>query len=170
MIDAVASLDPGVREQIKPSLARLGRVLPSWEAYRQEMRRQAFLGGFWDEALESYYRADIAVLPDGKVQARSRPEAISEAVEEALGESWNEHLGRVTQPFLLINATGSFGPPGAPPIFSAREARATAEALLDGQYEHVDGNHFTMLFGENARRTVAIIAEFLADRVGNHAE
>ena len=160
MIDAGGSLHPEVRALIKPSLARLGRVLPSWEAYRAEMQKMPFLGGAWDDALESYYHADVETLGDGSVRARSRPEAIAEAVDQALSEPWPDYLAQVTQPVLLLHARGPFGPPGTAPILRQEDADATVAALADCQYQVMPGNHITMLFGDNAAQTVAAITAF----------
>ncbi len=88
IIDAAGSMHPRIRELIRPSLNRLGRVLPAWEAYLQAMKEMPFFNGWWDPAIESLYRADVQINEDGTVQARSRPEVIVEAVEKALAEPW----------------------------------------------------------------------------------
>ena len=61
LIDAAGSMHPRVRELIKPSVDRLGKVLPSWDAYLEAMKQMPFFQGWWDPAIESYYRADVRV-------------------------------------------------------------------------------------------------------------
>lgn len=163
VIDAAGSMHPQVRELIKPSVERLGQVLPSWEAYIEAMRQMPFYQGWWNATIESYYRADVEVYDDGTVKPRSRPEAINEAVEQALAENWAQHLTAVKQPMLLLNALGSFGPPGAPPVLPREHALKTVNAVIEGHYVEVPGNHMTMLFGEGAQQMVEAIIAFMVD-------
>jgi pimeloyl-ACP methyl ester carboxylesterase len=92
VIDAAGEMHPQVRELIKPSVDRLGKVLPSWDAYIEAMKQMPFFQDWWDPTIESYYRADVEIRDDGTVKPRSRPEAIIEAVEKALAEDWAQHL------------------------------------------------------------------------------
>lgn len=161
IIDAAGSMHPQVRELIKPSVDRLGKVLPSWEAYLESMKQMPFYQGWWDPTIESYYRADVEVRGDGTVKPRSRPEAIIEAVEKALAEDWAQHLRAVRQPVLLLNAPGPFGPPRTPPVLPREQAMDTVNKLSDGRYVEIPGNHMTMLFGEGAQRIVEAILAFV---------
>ncbi len=163
ILDAGGSMHPRVRELIQPSLERLGKVLPSVEAYLAAVRQASYLEGQWDEALESYFRADVRENPDGTAQARAAPQAIAEAVENALSEPWPAHLSRVRQPALLLNAPGAFGPPGTPAILPREQALETVRALPDCRYLEVPGNHYTMLFGRQAEHVVRAITDFLED-------
>ena len=161
VIDAAGSMHPQVRELIKPSVDRLGKVLPSWDAYIAAMKQMPFYRGWWDPVIENFYRADVDIRADGTVKPRSRPEAIIEAVEKALDEDWAMHLAAVNQPMLLFNALGSFGPQGAPPVLPFEQAMETVNAVENGHYVEVPGNHMTMLFGEGAQRIVEEIITFL---------
>lgn len=161
VIDAAGAMHPQVRELIKPSLDRLGKVLPSWDAYIAAMKQMPFYRGWWDPAIENYYRADVDIRADGTVKPRSRPEAIIEAVEKALGEDWAVHLAKISQPMLLLNALGPFGPDGAPPVLPREQAMETVSAVANGHYVEVPGNHMTMLFGEGAQRIAEEIIAFV---------
>jgi hypothetical protein len=163
-MDAAAALaTPATRDAIKPSLDRLGRVLPSWDAYIDAIRQAPYFDGWWDAAVESYYRADIQINADGTVQARSRPEAIAAAMEGVIAEDWPAHLAAIRRPAILFRATGAYGPPGAPPILSDQQARATLDLLAGCGYVEVPGNHMTMLYGAGARRIVDRIGAFVRD-------
>lgn len=162
LMDAAGAMHPRVRELIQPSLARLGRRLPSVEAYLAEVRQAPYLDGQWDEALEAYYRADVQENPDGTAQSRVPPQAIAEAVESALGEPWPALLPRAPQPALLLNAPRGWGAPGAPPIVPRELALETARALPDCRYLEVPGNHYTLLFGQQAGHLVEAITGFLS--------
>ena len=162
VIDAAGSMHPKVRDLIKPSVDRLGKVLPSWDHYLQSMKQMPFFQGWWDQTIESFYRADVDIREDGTVKPRSRPEAIIEAVDSALDENWMQHLTMIKQPLLMLNAIGPFGPHGSPPVLPRDQALETVRAVADGRYVEVPGNHMTMLYGEGAQRIVDEIIAFLA--------
>lgn len=161
IIDAAGSVHPKIRELIQPALDRLGKVLPSWEAYLELVKQAPYWLGYWDNDVERYYRADVQINADGTVQSQSRPEAMIEAIDCALAEPWNEHLAAIQQPVILLNAPGPYGPPGTPPILPRDNALATVDAMADAQYVEIPGNHVTMLFGENAPYTVEAITAFV---------
>ncbi len=162
IIDAAKSAaDPKVAEMIRPSLDRLGVTLPSVEAYLAAMKQMPFLDGYWDDSLETYFRADMQLNDDGTVQAQATPQAIGAAIDGILAEDWEAIINDIRCPALLINATEPYGPPGSPPIVTAKDARETAVQMADCQYVHVPGNHVTMVFGENAQYAAQAILEFV---------
>ncbi len=166
VMDAAGSMHPNTRAMIQPSIDRLGKYIPSWEAYLKFVKLMPFFQGWWDPSIESYYRADVDTLAGGMVIPRSRPEAIIEAIDHVLAEDWPVHLSRIAQPTLLLNAQGSFGLPGAPPLLPREQAMETVNTLVDGYYAEVPGNHITMLYGEGAREIVEKIDGFVvAERV-----
>ena len=160
-------MHPSVKELIKPSLDRLGQVIPSWKAYRDAIKGAAYWQGYWDTAVESYYRADVQSNDDGSVQARSKPANIAEAVDKGLAEPWQEIFGRVQQPTLMLHAPGSFGAPGTPPVVPPTQAQETVDALPNCQYKAVPGNHMTMLFGKNVEVLAQEIMTFLKEESGD---
>jgi len=157
-----AATHPRTAELIKPSLDRLGRILPSWELYKQEMQKMPYLDGYWDDSVEAYFRADMQTNDDGTVQARARPELIAQAFDAIINEPWGDHIGAAGQPAILINAPGPYGPPGAPALVTAEDAQATAAGFPNCRYAQVPGNHVTMVFGDNAPVVVDVITEFLS--------
>jgi pimeloyl-ACP methyl ester carboxylesterase len=161
VIDAAGEMHPDTLELIKPSVDRLGQTVPSWEQYLETMKSMPFFDGWWDPLIENFYRADVETLADGSVKPRSRPEAIIEAVEAGLGEDWNRHLANIKQPLLLLNAPGPFGPPGTPPVLPRENALATVNAVANGRYVEIPGNHWTMVFGDSARIMVEAITAFV---------
>lgn len=158
-----AAIRPETVELIKPSLARLGRLFPSWEVYKEEMQQMPFLDGFWDASLEAYFQADVETNDDGTIQARARSETIAQAIDGILNEPWVEHIRAADQPAILINAPGPYGPPGAPVVIPADDAQATAAGFPNCRYVQVPGNHVTMVFGDNAPVVVKVISEFLSE-------
>ncbi|MFZ1396539.1 MAG: alpha/beta hydrolase [Candidatus Promineifilaceae bacterium] len=156
-------LHPNVKELIKPSLARLGQRIASWEAYRDAVKNAAYWQGYWDTAVESYYQADVQCNDDGSVQARSRPANIAEAIDKALAEPWAAIFAEVHQPTIMLHAPGPFGAPGAMPVVPPAEAEATVNALPNCRYKAIPGNHMTMLFGDNVAVLAKEITTFLEE-------
>ena len=160
LLDAAMRMNPQVRELIKPSLDRLTMTFPSTAAYLDQMRRAPHVDGQWDWALEAYFRAEIVEQPDGTATSATSAAAIAQALEGVVSEPWLDIVARATQPALLVNAPAAYGPPGPAALVPEENARETAEALADCAYVGVPGNHLTMLFGSNAARVAAAIAQF----------
>lgn len=155
-------IKPETVELIKASLERLGKTQPSMEAYLAAMRQMPYLHGYWDSALESYYRSDVWVHADGAVQPHATPAIIAETIEYEYAEPWLNWVTAVTQPVLLLNAPAPYGPPNAPPILSEELARETAVLFTNCAYRQVPGNHVTLLFGDNATAVTHKITQFIA--------
>jgi pimeloyl-ACP methyl ester carboxylesterase len=150
VIDAAIQMHPQVRELIKPSLDRLGQILPSVDDYMSRMRAAPHVAGFWDKAIECYFRAEIQENADGTAQSLTSASAIAQALDGVQQESWAELVSQVKQPVLLLNAVGEYGPSGSPPVVPAEHAIETARAFADCKYVEIPGNHLTMVFGESA--------------------
>lgn len=157
-------MHPTVRDLINPSLDRLGKPLPSLDAYIRAMKNTPYYyDGFWDEQLEGYYRADMEILPDGQARARSRPEAIAEAIDQVLATDWDKILAAVQQPTILLHAPEGFGPPGTLPVITEEKAQSTVQSLRNCRYARMTGHHITMLFGKHAAKTVKVITDFVRE-------
>ncbi len=170
VIDAAIVFHPDVVELLKPSLARLARVLPSVDAYLDEMRTAPHVGGFWDDAIEGYFRAELHSNDDGTVQSLTSANAVEQALIGVQAESWAEMVAKIPHPAILLNASEGFGPPGFPPLVPPEHAKVTAQAFADCLYVPVPGNHLTMVFGDNAKVVTREIEHFLANGAGTANE
>ena len=159
VLDAPSEVDPRIAEQIKPSLARLGVTLPSFEAYLSSVKQLPYYEGWWDPRMDAYFRADVEDVPDG-VRPRSSEAHIAEAVDRVNDIDWPSTVSRVTLPTLLVRAAGSF-PPGSPPILSREAAEVAVSRLRSGELVDVDGNHMTAFFGDGAARVTAAVRSFI---------
>ena len=63
----------GTGDLLKPSLNRLDKVFPSWDAYLQLARGMPFIDGYWDQCIEDHYQADAEIRADGSVKPRTPP-------------------------------------------------------------------------------------------------
>ena len=45
----------GTGDLLKPSLNRLDKVFPSWDAYLKLARGMPFIDGYWDQCIEDHY-------------------------------------------------------------------------------------------------------------------
>ncbi len=160
---AKASTHPSVAEMLKPTLSRLGQTLPSVDAYLAAMKQMPFLDGYWDDAVESYYRADLRENEDGTALPHSTPEAIAEVIDGVVSEDWDDIFARVQGTAVFINATEPYSPAG--PLVPQQQAEETVALLPDCTYIQVPGNHATMLFGANA----PIVTQAILDFAGSQA-
>ena len=146
---------------VKASLDRLGVLLPSMEVYLDAIKQMPFLVGYWDNALENYYRRDVETFADGSVKPLTAPHAIAETIDHEFAEPWEKHINKISQPVLLLNAPGPYGPAGTPPILTEKMARETAAMFQECDFQQVPGNHITMLFGVNADFVMEAISSFV---------
>lgn len=161
VVDAALQLNPRVAELLKPSLDRLGRTSESVHAYLNQMRSAPHMNGVWDLHTEAYFRAELQENADGTVQSATSASAVGQAMQGLASEPWLQHVGSVTQPVLVLNALGAYGPPDFPPLVDEANARATAAAFPNARYSVVPGNHMTMVFGDGARVIDEQIRTFL---------
>jgi pimeloyl-ACP methyl ester carboxylesterase len=159
-LDPPVEVDEQVRAQIQPSLDRLDKTLPSFEAYVDAMKAMPFFEGWWDPMIENYFRADVEKVAGG-VRPRSSVEHIDAVLDGCVKIDWESTVRSVSQPSLLIRATEPYGPPGYPPILTEELASRTMSRLQHGTMVEVHANHMTMLFGEAAGQTVAAILAFV---------
>lgn len=162
VIDAAIVFHPDVVDMLKPSLARLARVLPSTDAYLDEMRGAPYVAGLWDSAIEGYFRAELQQNPDGTAQSLTSANAVEQALLGVQDEPWAELVASVRHPVLLLNAKEGYGLPGSPPLVPPEHAKMTAETFPHCRYVAVPGNHLTMVFGANAAIVRHEIDQFLA--------
>ena len=133
VIDAALQINPRVGELLKPSLDRLDHISPSVASYLDDARRAPHMDGVWDADTEAYFRAEIVENPDGTARSATSSAAIGLSMQGLVAEPWDALVRQVTQPTLLLNAVGPYGPPDFPPLVDEANARATAAAFSQGE-------------------------------------
>ena len=163
IIDSAISWPSGTGDLLRPSLDRLDKVFPSWDAYLNLAKGMPFLDGYWDQFIEEHYRADVGIRSDGSVKPRTPRKVIQEVSAKSGEEDWRRIATQVEHPTLLLNAPGAYGVPGTPPVLPREYAMETARLLANGKYVELPGNHLTMILGENAKKVVEEIARFVEE-------
>ena len=159
MMDAAANMHPKTKEMLGPALSRLGQSFNSFDFYIQKIKSAPYLS-FWDDAMMSYYRADIKENEDGTVSCIPQlPHMMEAVVKGSLGEPWLDYLKKVEHLSILINAPGIYTMNAA--LLPEENAIETVEMMKNCIYAKVPGNHLTMLYGDGAKEIVSIIKHFL---------
>ncbi len=160
MIDAAANMHPDTRDLLIPALARLDATFPSFNNYLDKIKLAPYQQGQWDDSMIPYYRADVEDRPDGSVKPRSVRSQMEEAVEGALGDPWFKILPAIPHQVMLLNATEPYGPAA---LLPREQAMETVQALPNGRYVGVPGNHLSMMFEKGASSMGNAIKDFLAE-------
>ena len=159
LMDAAANMHPSTKEMLGPALSRLGKTFPSFDAYLEKIKATPYLT-FWDDNMESYYRADVKTNEDGSVSCIPQTDHMMEAVMKgSLGEPWMDYLSSVDHQTILINAPGVYSMDAA--LLPEENAMETVELMKNCIYAKVPGNHQTMLYADGAKEIVSIIKHFI---------
>jgi pimeloyl-ACP methyl ester carboxylesterase len=158
ILDAAAEMNPNAPAMLGPTLSRLDKTFPSYESYLAEMKASP-QNTFWDKNMETYYRADANTREDGTVNPYPN---LANIVEVAMGvaqQPWIQTFEEVKQPALLVNGLDDYTMDA--PLLPDFKAKETVALMQDCKYVAVDGNHHTMLYGDNATHVVQAIEDFL---------
>jgi pimeloyl-ACP methyl ester carboxylesterase len=159
LLDAAAELNPNAAKMLIPVFSRLGQPFASFDAFLNAMKA-APQNTFWEDIMETYYRADVNINKDGSVLTKSNLANISAVAMGVLSISWTSIFEQVKQPAILINAADNYTL--GQPLLPALKAKETVIIMQDCQYVSVTGNHHTMVYGEGAIEIVTALSEFWA--------
>jgi len=158
ILDAAAEMNAKVGQMLMPVFKRLDKTFASFDAYIEHTKASPTLP-FWDDVMTTYYRADVKTLPDGKVRTYSSLANIIKVTIGVSNQPWRWFFSDVTQPVLLINATGNYNM--NEPLLPDYKAKESVRLLRNGQYLKVSGNHQTMLYGEGSEQIVEAMHAFI---------
>jgi len=158
ILDAAKSMNPNAANMLAGSLSRLDVTYPGFDEYIAHIRKAPYLD-FWDDAMLSYYRADVEDLPGGKVKPRCNIMAITEKSVNLANVDWPGVIDAIAQPTILINALDNYTL--GEPLLPDQIAKETVATMKNAKYAGVDGNHQTMLYGNGATQIVKHISEHL---------
>lgn len=163
LIDGGAKLSPGqaakVFAGIKPSLDRLGQVFPTFEAYLENMKKAPFLQP-WSSLLETYFRHEAEIFPDG-VRSRIQPGHIQEETLNLNRFEAEPLYEQIQCPTLILRAPE--GMLTKDDILLPEEVveKMTREIPKAKRLDLPGTNHFSILFAPSTARDEGI-REFLA--------
>jgi pimeloyl-ACP methyl ester carboxylesterase len=164
-VTALALLDGGADpkdetlQAMFPTIRRLDQVYPSLDAYLDAMRALPFFQP-WNPALEQYFRADVALGPDGAVASKSAAAAIERDLKLHFYYSMCLHFPALRCPVLFVRPEqGLRGERGH--VFSEAEAEAITRHIPRCRRASAPGvNHYTLLIHDHSPAVPAVRAFF----------
>jgi pimeloyl-ACP methyl ester carboxylesterase len=163
LVDGGGDLPPEqwelVNQAIKPALARLGKIFPSFEEYVTPLKNSPLFQP-WTETLESYFRYEIIAV-DGGVRSRINPDHIWEEAENLAKADIAALYPQVACPTLIMRATeGLFIKEDV--VLPVETAGSMVHRIPRARLFDVAGtNHYSIVFYPHAGRDGAI-ADFVA--------
>ncbi len=153
-VPAGLDVDTVVKNLLGPAAARLSRIFPSKEAYRDFWRAHPAIVGHWSPLVEAYADYDLVAGPHGlhpatKIEAMtadSRDLYGSQVVVDALTHL-PAHTTWLTAPRGLVNTTPLY------PAAALERVEKQLPALI--VKEIPDVNHYTIILAEAGARAVA---------------
>lgn len=151
LIDAGAPLPWETPEEqpawLTVSISRLGIAVPSFEEYTQRLKMAPFLGPYWNEYVDLYFKYDVRRGNDGSVVSKCYREGVLEEglhYGDALPE---EQWANVRVPTLLLRAgQGLFS--NNDQLLPEESAEAIQHGIKNCRYVNFPTlNHYTIIFG-----------------------
>ncbi len=150
------------------AIDRLGTPVPSFQEYIRRLKAAPFLGPYWNDYMDIYYKHDVLHENDGSVLSKCYKAGILEEAEhfdEARPEHQWEHI---TVPTLLLRAgQGLFTENDQ--LIPERAAAEAQHSIRDCQYVNFpELNHYTIVFLAE-QGPLRYIRAFLAEDVPGSA-
>lgn len=158
LLDAGNEMNPNAARMLIPTFSRLGILYPSFDVYMRMMKK-APQNTFWDDAMDSYYKADVHTdRTTGITQTNSNIANITAMAVGLTSMPWTTIFEHIRQPALLLNALGIYTM--EEPLLPVALAKKAVKLLDEGEYSGIEGNHQTMLYGKGAQQIVVAINSF----------
>ena len=140
---------------IKPSLERLEKTFPSFDAYVGLMKQFRFFQP-WSRAIEEYCRYDLEEVEEG-VRSKIQLVHIQEEISNKRQTGAAQFYPRISCPVLILRATEGMVVPDD--ILLPEEAvERMLRDIPDARRVDVEGiNHYSILFQPNETRDRAIL-------------
>lgn len=158
IIDAAAEMNENVGEMLGATFSRLDKKFASWIDYINTIKSASFMTT-WSDDMLSYYKADVMDTEEGGVTPRATLAAIMQCAAAVGNEAWEVIMSKIEQPVLLINGLDAYAL--GEPLLPDCKARETVDMMKNGKYVAVDGNHYTMMYGEGAMEIVKETRQFI---------
>jgi len=145
---------------IKPSLDRLGKIFPSFEAYLSLMKQAPYLQP-WNSYMETYFRYEIEKTQRG-IRSRVHPKHIEEEAKNLGKVDSRKFYKKVKVPTLILRATkGMLAENDL--LLPENVVKQMVREIPNSERVDVEGaNHYSILFQPNVKRDQAIL-DFLKE-------
>ena len=132
---------------LKASLSRLGVPVPSFKEYINRLKAAPFLGPYWNDYFDIYFKHDVIFENDGSVVSKIYREALTEEAEHTNEARPDEQWTHVTVPTLLLRA-GQGLLSDNDQLLSENDAQRIQQNIQNCQYANFPNlNHYTIIFG-----------------------
>lgn len=140
---------------IKPSLDRLGKVFPTFEAYIESLKKTPYLQP-WSDAIENYFRYEVEAVGSG-IRSRINPVHIVEEIGNLRKEKPAEYYPRISCPVLVVRATEGILSQEDLVLPESAVQRMISEIPHARRVDLTGANHFSLLMQPNPERDQAIL-------------
>ncbi len=147
---------------IQPSLERLGRIFPSFEAYRESLQESPNMQP-WSDAMDTYFRYDLEEV-EGGVRSRIQLSAIEEELRNLQDFDLEGLYPLVRCPVLILRAKRGMLQPDNILLPEDVLEKMLRELPHANCVDVEDANHYTIMF-QNSEIPVNAIRTFLAGKV-----
>ncbi len=128
------------------AIDRLGTTVPSFQEYIRRLKAAPFLGPYWNEYMDLYYKHDVLHENDGSVISKCYKAGVLEEAEHFNEAKPEQQWQHVRVPTLLLRAgQGLFTKNDQ--LVPERAAEEAQRSIQDCQYANFpDLNHYTIVF------------------------
>ena len=162
LIDVCGIPDPTTAGPIGASVARLGALYPSADAYIAQVKGVGLIEP-WNDYWERYLRYELQPVEGGFATRTSRAAVTEDSLFGAGAFAFGDRAGiyglwhSLTMPVLLLRATREMFQ-GTGFIVSERDRERFPQMVTDATAVDIDANHYTIATNDS---TAAAIAQFL---------
>ncbi len=161
VIDAAAKMNPRAVEMLSFAVGRLDKRYKNFEEYLDEVKKAPYLS-IWDDAMLSYFKADVMPTYKEGVTPISNIANIMECSMGVATTPWESIIKNIEQQTLIINGLDAYTL--NMPLLPEEKAKETVALLQHGHYIATEGNHITMLYAKGAKQVVSAIKDFINEK------
>src|SRR6266487_599033 len=131
---------------LKASVSRIGVPVPSFKEYTYRLKAAPYVGPYWNEYMDSYFKHDIRVNDDGSVVSKVYRQALIEEADRVSEGLPEEQWAHVSVPTLLLRA-GQGLLSDKDQLLTEDDVKAIQQGIKNCRYAHFPTlNHYTIIF------------------------
>ncbi|MBK7764223.1 MAG: alpha/beta hydrolase [Bacteroidetes bacterium] len=157
ILDAAPEMNPNTPQMLAAALGRIDKRYENFNVFIEEVKKAPYLH-FWDEAMLTYYKADIAHAEDGSVEPRSNLADIIQIAKAVSETDWETCFKEMKQASVMMVAIDDYTL--NQPLLPTFKAKEILAKMQQASYHEIPGNHQTMLYGKGAHEIVNAMKSF----------